>query len=139
MIVLTDTDVLIDLALDRKPFSADATSVIAYIQTNNVEAFVAWHSISNFYYMTSSPMGKNLCREFIKDIFQFIKIAPVNTGDMVYAANLNMSDFEDAMQSAAAVSCKAEYIITRNVKYYKESPVPAIIPGDFLKLGAVSK
>ncbi|MDE0129650.1 MAG: PIN domain-containing protein [Gammaproteobacteria bacterium] len=43
-----------------------------------------------------------------------------------YAAALPMKDFEDAMQIAAARSCGASRIVTRNIKDYERSPIPAI-------------
>ena len=39
-----------------------------------------------------------------------------------------MTDFEDAMQVAAARACGSQYIITRNVMDFTHSPIPAISP-----------
>ena len=41
--------------------------------------------------------------------------------------------FEDAVQSATMESVHADYIITRNIKDFKNSPVKALTPNDFLK------
>lgn len=49
-----------------------------------------------------------------------------------YAASLPMPDFEDAMQAAAARACGARHIVTRNVKDFERSPVPAITPQEAL-------
>jgi hypothetical protein len=46
---------------------------------------------------------------------------------------MRMSDFEDALQAAAAISGNAEYIVTRNTADYRHSPIPAITPRDFLR------
>lgn len=48
MIVLIDTDVLIDVALDRRPFSDPAGRLLDALQERRGEGYVAWHSISNF-------------------------------------------------------------------------------------------
>jgi RNA polymerase sigma-70 factor (TIGR02943 family) len=42
-------------------------------------------------------------------------------------------EFVDALQMAAARSCSAEYIITRNIKHYKNSVIPAITPQRFIE------
>ncbi len=42
------------------------------------------------------------------------------------------ADLEDALQTAAAVAWKSAFIITRNVKDFKLSPIPAKTPADFL-------
>jgi hypothetical protein len=43
-----------------------------------------------------------------------------------------MKDFEDAVTSAVAESEKLEIIITRNLRDFAVSPVPAMLPVDFL-------
>ena len=37
-----------------------------------------------------------------------------------------MTDFEDAMQVAAARACGARHIVTRNVRDYEWSPIRAV-------------
>ena len=41
-------------------------------------------------------------------------------------------DFEDALQSATAQRIQADYIITRNVKDFRPSKVPAFTPSELL-------
>jgi hypothetical protein len=44
-----------------------------------------------------------------------------------------MVDLEDAMRAAAALSCDATFIVTRNVKDYAHAPVKALSPGEFAR------
>lgn len=44
----------------------------------------------------------------------------------------NFDDFEDAMQYYAAVKCKADFIITRNVKDFAGTKIPVMTPDDYL-------
>ena len=55
-------------------------------------------------------------------------VAKTGTEDMRYAAGLPLADFEDAMQVAAARACGARWIVTRNLRDYTRSPIPAISP-----------
>ena len=48
MIILIDTDVLIDVALDREPFAENAAALLDRLEQDPGKGFVAWHSISNF-------------------------------------------------------------------------------------------
>ena len=48
-------------------------------------------------------------------------------------AHDRLADFEDAMKVAAARACGARHIVTRNVKDYQRSPIPAIRPQDALR------
>ncbi|MBI2634890.1 PIN domain-containing protein [Candidatus Peregrinibacteria bacterium] len=132
MIIFLDTDVLIDLVQDRKPFSDDAAYLIEYIQKNKIKSFVAWHTISNFYYLSRTEHNKQEIIQFITSLLQFIKISRTSNEELLLATKLKISDFEDAMQIVAALAARADIIITRNTKDYKNSPIPAMNPGDFL-------
>lgn len=128
MIVLLDTDVLIDLALDREPFSEAAANLIDALEQRPGTGFVAWHSLSNFYYLVSPARGKHEAKDFLLDLTRFVQVAPTTTESFLYAGALDLPDFEDAMQVAAAVACRADVIATRNLKDYVNSPVRAAEP-----------
>lgn len=134
MIVLLDTDVLIDIALNREPHFDDSAKILDLIESGFPKAFIAWHSIANFYYITEEQSKKKNSVQFIRELLQFINVAPTATKDAIFAANLSFPDFEDALQVTAAKACNAEYIITRNIKHYKSSPVQAKTPSQFLEL-----
>ena len=137
MIVLIDTDVLIDVALDRQPFSNPAASLLDALQKGPSEAYVAWHSISNFYYMVAPKKGSPESKDFIRDLLRFVNVSLTGTREVHYALRLAMTDFEDALQAAAAVACQADVIATRNFRDYRKSPVPARSPQSVLAaLGA---
>ena len=89
---------------------------------------MAWHSISSFHYLVTSKRGRRSTRAFIEELITFVEVAPTSTGDLRYANSLEMSDFEDATQVAAVAACSAEFIVTRNVKDYRNSPIPARDP-----------
>lgn len=132
MKVLLDTDVIIDVALDRLPHAEFSANIIDLAESFKIKAYLAWHSISNFYYLVSGASGDKKARLFIKELLQFTAIAETTTSDAIYALDAHLKDFEDAMQLAAAKKCSAEYIITRNIKHYKTSMIPALTPQQFL-------
>ena len=130
--MLLDTDVLIDIALDRHPFAVPATSLLDRIEQSRKPAFIAWHSVSNFFYVVSPAHGGIRTRDFIVELTRIVDVATTGTEAIRYAAGLPMADFEDAMQVASARSCGARLIVTRNVKDYKRSPIPALSPQEAL-------
>jgi hypothetical protein len=44
-----------------------------------------------------------------------------------------MKGFEDVLQVAAAVACRADFIVTRNLRDYRKAPVKALEPATALK------
>lgn len=134
MNVLIDTDILIDVASNREPFFGHSSIVLDKAQTKAFRGFCAWHTFSNFHYLFSSTVDKKSSLAFIEELLLFVKVAPTLTRDAKYALNLQFSDFEDALQVAAAKACNADFIITRNLRHYSKSPIPAKSPKAFLKL-----
>lgn len=130
--ILIDTDILIDVALDRSPYADPATELLGRIEHGTLNASIAWHSISNFYYIVEPSHGGTPARAFIMELLDFAAVAVTGTEDIRYAATLPMKDFEDAMQVAAARACGARHIITRNAKDYQRSPISAINAAEML-------
>jgi len=133
MIVLLDTDVLIDIALDRPPHAEAATKLLEALEHRRGKGFVAWHSLSNFYYLVSPVKGTYQTRDYLDDLIRFIDIAPATRESFHAACQMPMKDFEDAMQVAAAIACGADVIATRNVRDYVRSPIKVGTPMTLIK------
>lgn len=133
MKILVDTDVLIDLALDREPHGVAAGELLDLLEGHRAAGFIAWHSASNFYYLVSPSRGQADARGFLVDLTGFIDVAPTTTDSLRAAGRLPLRDFEDAMQVAAALACGADVIATRNVRDYARSPIEAATPASLVK------
>ena len=134
MTLLIDTDILLDVALQRVGFFEDSMKVIDLAEDKKINGFIAWHSLSNLYYLTSSASKKGQAKEFIGDLLEFIQVANTHTNSAIKAVNMDVPDFEDALQISSAIECNANYIITRNIKHYKKSIVKPLTPTQFLKI-----
>ncbi|MFQ5789579.1 MAG: type II toxin-antitoxin system VapC family toxin [Acidobacteriota bacterium] len=128
MIVLLDTDVLVDVALDRAPYSKPAGDLVDTLELRPGSAFVAWHTISNFYYLVAPSRGRDGARSFLLDLATFVDVSPTTTESLRFAGGLKMKRFEDAMQVAAALACRADVIATRNLRDYANAPIRAAKP-----------
>ena len=131
--MLLDTDVLVDVALDRIPHSGPSSELLDRIEHGLESASMAWHSVSNFYYLVSPSRGGESTRDFIVDLTRFLEVAPTDTEAVRYAAELPMADFEDALQVAAARDCGARVIVTKYLRDYQRSPIPAVTPSEALE------
>ena len=131
--ILLDTDVLIDIALDRRPHSDPAAELLDRIEHGAEAASIAGHSVSNLYYVVTPALGGVSARDFIVELTRFVGVATTDTEGIRYAAELPMKDFEDAMQVAAARACGARHIVTRNVQDYERSPIRAVAPQEALR------
>jgi predicted nucleic acid-binding protein len=124
--------VLIDLALDRHPHAQAAAALIDHCEARPGTAYVAWHSLSNFHSLVTPRRGRRSAREFLSDLGRFVSVAPTTNESLRIACELPLPDFEDAIQVAAALACRADVIVTRNLRHFARSPVRAVSPSSLL-------
>ncbi|MEZ4762127.1 MAG: PIN domain-containing protein [Calditrichia bacterium] len=132
MIALLDTDVLIDVALDRQPFSNDSAAVLMPRNAVSFKRLLPGIPLPISIILFLRHLEKTT-KAFISDLLEFVDIAPTQTAQAKRALQLDLPDFEDALQVVAATSAGADFIVTRNLKHYQKSPVPAISPADFFQ------
>jgi hypothetical protein len=113
------------------PHAAEAARVLGLVQSGKAEGLVAWHTISNLYYLLSAGHDRKKALEFIRDLARLVEVASADDEVLNVALSLQMRDFEDAMQVACALAGGAEAIVTRNPRDFRASPIRAIAPRDF--------
>ena len=130
--MLVDTNVLIDVALERQPFFGPAVELLKRLAQDPGRGFMAWHTMSTFYYIVEQTLGDESTRSIIAELSGFLTVPTVTHQSFLYALSLRMSDFEDAMQVAAAQAAGAEHVVTRDIGDFTNSPIPAITPDQAL-------
>ena len=132
MNVLLDTDVLLDVLLDREPFSQPASEVLAMTERGPLRGFVAASSVTTLYYLCAKAHGSDAARQQVQLLLSILEVAPVDRGVLDAALNADFGDFEDAVVASAASRVSAELVFTRNLRDFKNSPVPARSPTEFV-------
>lgn len=132
MRALIDTNIILDLLCDREGFADDAVKLFKLCETQQIEGYVSALSIPNIVYILRKELGREQISKIIQTLSSIFCIADLKGGDMEKAAELPMDDFEDALQSVCAARVRADYIVTRNLKDFTNSKVPAIMPGDLV-------
>jgi predicted nucleic acid-binding protein len=131
--LLLDADVLLDIALNREPFFKESSAVVEWCQEAPQTALIAWHTVSNLYYLLRAARTNAKARSFVSDMLRFANVASGGTEAVRRALTMPMNAFEDALQVAAAISEETQFIITRNVSHYRGSLVPVLTPNEFLR------
>ena len=131
-VILIDLNILLDVLQKREPFYTASASLLAAVEAGKVQGFVAAHSITTLFYLIQKGESSAGARATITNLLQFLKVAPVDQSTLEQALNLDFRDFEDAVQMISALQCKADRLITRNVKDYRYAPLPVMQPVDFL-------
>ena len=126
MKILVDCDVLLDEILKREPFFRPSAGVLEWAESHPGRAGLAWHTLANVAYLSEPDP-----RPMLANLLAFMRVARSGHEEAVKALRIPMADFEDALQSASALAFGAAYVVTRNEKDYRASPVPALTPQAF--------
>lgn len=135
MIVMVDTNVIIDIFTKRNPWFEDSYKALNRILNNeNNECLLSASAVTDIFYLLRKALGsKEKAKEILETLSRIVTIADVQASDIQSAINSTMSDFEDAVVDAVAERYGASCTLTRNTKDYRNSQVPAITPSDYLK------
>lgn len=132
MVILVDTNVIIDFLATREPFFEASSKVIAKCASGELTGYIAFHSIPNLWYILRK-IPEDMRRKWLIDVCEFLTVAGVNHDEVLRAIRMTkFKDFEDCLQDRCAKNVGAKYIVTRNAADFSNSEVPAISPEDFL-------
>lgn len=131
---LFDLNIILDVLQEREPFYEISAQLLAVAETGNIKGFVAPHSLTTLFYLIEKDQSHSHARVVITSLLQVLEVATIDQSTIEQALSLPYRDFEDAVQMMAAVQCKAEYLVTRNVKDFQPAPLSVIQPGELLAL-----
>lgn len=130
MKILIDTNVILDVLCGRPEFVDDSLKVFKYCEANQITGCVSALSIPNIVYIMRKELDNEKIKDILNTLTSLFTIVDLRESDLIKGADLDFSDYEDALQSICASRVKANYIVTRNIKDFKNSSVPAIKPSE---------
>lgn len=133
MRVLFDTNVILDLLLDRDPFSQDASRCLSMVESGVIEGWLCASTVTTLHYLIRKSAGGGSALKGISLLLSLFEIAPVNTTVLERALRLPFKDFEDAVLHEAAAHSNVDVIVTRNIADFKYSTIPVKLPGSLGK------
>jgi predicted nucleic acid-binding protein len=134
MKILFDTNIIIDVFLDRKPFSEHASYLMSKVERSEITGFLCVSTVTIIHYLLSKYLDKEKAIESINSLMALFEVASVNRLVIENALQSKFTDFEDAVLHESARHAGAEYIITRNIKDFKKTKIPAFTPTEFLSM-----
>lgn len=130
MRVLVDTDVILDFLLERRPFFEDVSELLEFNAKGVFDAYVSGIPPINVFYLGRKIVGAKI-RQGIADLLTLVRVSNVSKSTLEKALGLPFTDYEDAVQHAAATADGLEAIVTRNVEDYKHATLPVFSPQIF--------
>lgn len=135
MLVLFDTNIILDILEKRLPFYDASQSALELCISGEVTGYIALHSISNIFYILRKRYSATDRKKLLLNIIDLLKIANADHKSVRNALEReDFSDFEDCLQDECAKQIHADYIVTRNINDFSTSDIPAITPENLLKI-----
>ena len=132
MVLLIDTNIVLDVLLNRPEFVKDSSMIWKLCETEQAKGYISTLTYANMMYI----MRKQLTPDQIEDVYRKLNLifdfANFSPAVLDRAVKMKWKDFEDAVQSATAEYVHADYIITRNLKDFAKSKVMAFTPSELL-------
>ena len=132
MNVLADTHVILDVILKREPYFAASYEIMNLAVQDKVCVMITASSVTDIYYLLRKSGKDDISsRHALSQLFSIARLADVRAEDIHRALQSSVADFEDAVAVEVARRNDCKVIVTRNIKDFSGSVIPATLPQDF--------
>jgi predicted nucleic acid-binding protein len=134
MIVLVDTNIVLDVIQKRQAHYAAAEETWKRVEERSLDGRVSAITFNNVFYILRKQVGVDPARDALRAIRRTCGVVPLDQAIIDDAIAAAEADFEDSIQIAAARLATAAYIVTRNVRHFASSPIPAVTANDLISI-----
>lgn len=129
---LLDTNVILDVLLDRMPWSTDAAALWQAKLDGQFAAYVTAISLTDIFYITRRYAGREKAWQAVHSILDQLSVIPVGINELRLATTLDGNDLEDNLQIACAISRQLDLIVTCNLAGFPRNNIPILTPQQML-------
>jgi predicted nucleic acid-binding protein len=137
--VLFDTNVILDVLLERELHVDVASKLFALVDNGRIEGSICATTATTVYYIAAKSFGNRRARDQVHGLLGLFAVAPVDKDVLDTALDLAFSDYEDAVLHEAARAIGATAIVTRDADGFANSAILALDPHELLAVIAASQ
>lgn len=135
MVILIDTNVALDYLTMRQPYYEDARNIMRVCADEQIQGFIAFHSLPNIFYILRKIHSEMERREMLRQLCLVLRVTGASHDKICNAIERSdFPDFEDCLQDECAKEVTADFIVTRNLEDFRHSQVKAITPKQLIKI-----
>lgn len=134
--VFVDTDVSFDIISKREPYYPSSVKLLQMAAEDKVRLMISESSLANLFYLTFDIYKIEDSVSKLLDFIASCDLVSAGKDQTLLALRSSFKDKEDALQYYTALHSKADYLVTRNIKDYKQrdSTLPVFTPHDLIKI-----
>lgn len=130
---LFDTNVVLDVLLNREPHAQASAQALALVERGEVQGFLCATTVTTLFYLARRTLGTQRAREQIAVLLRLFGVAPVTHLTLADALDAGFADYEDAVLHEAARHAGMHCIVTRNVQDFAAARLVVWEPSEFLQ------
>lgn len=134
MNILFDTNILLDVLLERHPFYNNSAVLVGLVEQQKITGFVGATTITTLHYLLEKETDRETANSAIQNILSLFNISPVNRVVLEESLTSGFNDFEDAVLHQSAIHANLDGIVTRNGKDFRKASLPVYAPEELLKI-----
>ena len=135
MIVLIGTNVILDYILKREPGAAAARACLDILVSRKAKIWVLASALTEIHYTTMETRRDTYAaKAIISKLLNAFQIVSPDKSDCIRALEMDIEDYELALIAACAKKLKAVQIITGETEGFRNSPVTAISPEEWVSV-----
>lgn len=131
--IFLDTNIVLDLLAHRMPFYTEAAKLFSLADKKKIVLSVSALCLADINYILSKQISEMEVRKILRKFKVLVSVLPLDDKITDLALNSEFRDFEDAIQYFTAIENDQDLIITRNQPDFKESKIPVMTAGEFIK------
>jgi predicted nucleic acid-binding protein len=128
-----DTNIILDLLAQRMPFYTDAAKLFSLADRKKLKLSISALCLADAHYILLKQNPDLEVRSILRRFKILVTVLPLDDKITDLALNSEFRDFEDAIQYYTAIENDQELIITRNQSDFRESKLPVMTAGEFIK------
>jgi predicted nucleic acid-binding protein len=115
------------------PFYTEAAKLFSLADKKKIKLSISSLCIADPHYILSRQKPEKEVRNILRTFKVLVRVLPLDDKITDLALNSEFRDFEDAIQYFTAIENDQDLIITRNQQDFKESKIPVMTAGEFIK------
>ena len=130
MKVLFDTNIILDVLLDREPFVELSASLVSLVEKREIKGYLCATTLTTIDYLISKSHNRDMAKKELSKLLGMFQICSVNQQVLQLSLSSRFKDFEDAVQFYSGVCDNVDSIVTRNTKDYKDKQLSVYTPAE---------
>ena len=132
---MLDLNVLLDVLQKREAHYPASAAVLERALQGEAQAAISAHAVTTIHYLVGRYADRASADRALSWLLNHLHVCVVGRDELKQARALGWPDFEDAVVAAVAEGAGCTCIVTRNVKDFGDSSIPAWTPEEFLVHG----